>query len=336
MSVRATSTATPVTATRGLTVGAARAAVYRWLWARRRGTGFFVANAEGSWREELEWLGLAAEEAKQAKEAEEPEWLGRLPEILPGDPAPWGVGTAETPIAELRWLGVLPEAMVNFLALLGWRPPEGTPETLTREELARAFHPEQIVSSPLAFDAEKLRALNHHWLHQADLERLLELGLPYFCATGYVQSEPPEPVRLWLRDVIRAVLPGLDFLSLLPQRTRFVFDYSAARALEFPESRAALERAGARDVIREFGRRVLEENWLTVERLRAILEEVRKATHGKGRSLVQPVRVMLTGLPFGPDLADLVPIFETGSQLALPVRVKSCRERVLEFCSTFV
>jgi len=342
MSVRASFAPARRTAAGSLTVRGARAAVYRWLWAQQQGSPFIIAANPEPWREELQWLGLEAEEANPSPRehsglrAGEPSWLGRLPEILPGDSAPWGVGAAETPIADLRWLGVLPEALVNFLALLGWQPPDGASELFSRTQLARLFDPQQIVSTPVAFDAEKLRALNHHWLQQADLDRLLALSLPYFLAAGYLPEDPPEPVRLWLKDVIRAVLPGLDFLSLLPQRTRFVFDYSAARALEFPESRAALERAGARDVIREFGGRVLEENWLTRERLAAIVEEVRKAMHGKGRSLLQPVRVMLTGLPFGPELADLIPIFETGSQLNLAMHVKSCRERVLEFCSVFV
>ncbi|MBI4462378.1 MAG: hypothetical protein HY653_05685 [Acidobacteria bacterium] len=326
-----------LTAEHGLTVAAAREALYRWLWSRphrgregQQGKPFVIPPGRHLWREELRWLGV------EAKEAKEPEWLRRLPDILPSEPAPWGTGTAATSVAELRRLGVLPEALVNFLALLGWRPPEGTSESLSPDELQRVFHPEQIISTPVHFDAEKLRALNHHWLQQADLDRLLELSLAYFTAPGYLPEEPTEPVRQWLKAVIQSVLPGLDFLSLLPQRTRFIFRYSAEQALAFPDSRAALEREGARDVIREFGRRALADSWLTTERLAGILKEVRQATHRKGRAFLAPIRVMLTGLPFGPELAELVPILETGSQLPLPQPVKSCRQRVLEFCSVFV
>ncbi|MFQ5926501.1 MAG: hypothetical protein ACE5MH_03610 [Terriglobia bacterium] len=327
-------------------MASARQGLYLWLWARHQGTVVTLAGGASAWHEELDWLGIEAAEAKQAKEGEEakePEWLARLPEILPSEPAPWGTGTPETPIAGLRTLGVLPEALMNFLALLGSRPPQGTDETLSGEQLLRLFNPEQIVSTPVRFDAEKLRALNRHALQRADLDRLLRLSLPCFRAAGYLPDEPPEPVRQWLKDVIRAVLPGLDFLSLLPQRTRFIFAYSAEQALAFPDSRAALERQGARDVIREFGRRVLAESWprqsrgwLTAERLATILKEIRQTTHWKGWSLLGPTRVILTGLPYGPDLAELVPIFETGSQFPLPQHVKSCRERVLEFCSVFV
>lgn len=338
-----------LTTRNGLTLAAAREALYRWLWARQQSGAVAVRRGPEPWQEELAWLGVELGDcirtagASEPDEVNEPAWLACLPEILPSEPAAWGSGTAETPLAELRELGVLPEALMNFLALLGWRSPQGTSEMLSREQVLRLFHPEQIVSTPVRFDPEKLRTLNHHWLQLAEPDRLLTLGLPYFRAAAMIPDDPPEPVRLWLRDIIRAVLPGLDFLSLLPPRTRFIFCYSAERGLEFADSRAALERDGARDVIREFGRRVLTENWprqgrgwLTAERLAAILEEVKQATHWKGRALVQPVRVVLTGLPYGPELAELVPIFETGSRFRLPQHVKSCRERVLEFCSVFV
>jgi len=328
----------------GLTVAAARDLLYRWLWWKKQGARVSVAAADTQvlWYLEAQWLGLEIEEvepAEKAKQAIEPEILQRLPEILPSEPAPWGVGSGEMPVAELRALGTLPEALVNLLVLLGWRPPEGTSDILTLAQLLRVFTPEQIVPTPVPFQATKLRELNRYWLQQAELDRLLALGLPYFQAVGYIPDNPPEPMRQWLKDVIRAVLPGLDYLALLPQRTRLIFCYSAQACLEFPESRLALEREGARDVIREFGQRVLDsasDSWMTTARLNAIIAQVKAATRWRGRNLLEPLRVVLTGLPFGPDLEQLVAIFEQGSRLQLPVHVKSCRERVLEFCEVFV
>ncbi len=292
--------------------------------------------------DDLRWLGLEA----AAVRGGDAEWLERLPPIEQSEPSPWGQWSGQTTVAELRELGVLPEALLNFLALQGWTPPtEGDPSAMLRaskprevfssDELLALWSPEAIASSPLRFDFELLRRINHHWLQQADLDRLLDLALPYFRRVGWLPEPVPEMVRRWLRDVIRAVLPGLDFLSLLPPRTRLVFDYHAEGWMRLPESREALEREGARAVIRAFGLRALENGWMTVERFNAILEEVKRETFATGRNLVQPIRVMLTGLPFGPDLDDLIPILERGAELPLPVRVKSCRERVLEFCSIF-
>ena len=318
----------------GLTAESARWALYLWLWARQQGIPFTAPPSD-----ELRWLGIEAESGDAgASEASGPDWVNRLPAVEQSEPSPWGQWSGQTTIAELRELGVLPEALVNFLALQGWAPAadgDKPREILSRDELLRLWSPEAIVSTPLRFDFELLRRINHHWLQQADLDRLVELALPYYHRVGWLPDPVPELVRRWLRDVIHSVLPGLDFLSLLPPRTRLVFDYQADGWMRLPESREALEREGARAVIRAFGLRALGNGWMTVERFKEILEEVKRETYATGRNLAQPIRVMLTGLPFGPDLEELIPILERGAELPLPVRVKSCRERVLEFCSIF-
>lgn len=314
----------------GLTVDDARTALYLWLDAHRQGVALTPPSSD-----DLRWLGI---EAAAVRGGDATAWTKRLPPIEQSEPSPWGQWSGQTTVAELRELGVLPEALLNFLALQSWTPPaeaEKPRETFSRDELLALWSPEAISTAPLRFDFELLRRTNHHWLQQADLDRLLELALPYFHRVGWLPDPVPELVRRWLCDVIRAVLPGLDFLSLLPPRTRLVFDYHAEGWMRLPESREALEREGARAVIRAFGLRALENGWMTVERFNQILEEVKRETFATGRNLVQPIRVMLTGLPFGPDLDDLIPILERGAELPLPVRVKSCRERVLEFCSIF-
>jgi len=314
-----------------LSVESARLALFLWLHARRQNAAFAAPALD-----DLAWLGLDPDTG--AAGGETPEWSNRLPPIEQSDPSPWGQWSGQTTLAELRELGVLPEALINFLALQGWRPPqeEGKPcEIFSRNELLNLWSPAALDPAPLKFDFELLRRLNHHWLQQADLDRLAELSLPYYHRVGWIPDPLPPLVRGWLRAVIRAVLPGLDFLSLLPPRTRLVFDYQPERYMLLPESREALEREGARAVIRAFGLRALENGWMTVDRFRQILDEVKGETHMTGRNLVQPIRVMLTGLPFGPELNDLILIIERGAELPLPLRVKSCRERVLAFCSIF-
>ncbi len=319
-----------------LTGESARLALLLWLEARRQGQRFTVAASRDSepWGEELRWLGLEGED--EAPGGELPAWARHLPPLEESPPSPWGQWSGETPVADWRELGVLPEALLNFLALSVWEPPAERGEILSREEILSLWSPEKLLAAPVRFDFERLRRVNHAWLQRADLDRLLELALPYYQRVGWLPAEPSETVRLWLRDLIKAVLPGLDFLSLLPSRTRLVFDYQPESYLRVPESREAMEREGAREVLRVFGQRALEDSWLTVERFEQIVAELKRETGWHGRNLYQPIRVLLTGLPFGPPLAELLPIIERGAELDLPVRVKSCRERVLEFCSVFV
>jgi nondiscriminating glutamyl-tRNA synthetase len=322
-----------------LTVESARRALFLWLDARRQRQPFTVAGPPGAWREELRWLGL--EWQAEEEQGDVPDWLRRLAPIEDSEPSPWGQWGGRTAVSELRELGVLPEALVNFLVLLGWElpaPPEGEEhqEVFSLDDLLAQWSPEKLALAPARFDFELLRRLNRAWLQRADLDRLVALAVPYYQRVGWLPPEVSPLLRLWLRDLIAAVLPGLDFLSLLPPRTRLVFDYHPEGYLRVPESRQAMEREGAREVLRLFSQKALEESWLTVERYHQILDELKRETHWRGRNLIQPIRVLLTGLPFGPGLEELLPVIERGAELDLPVRVKSCRERVLEFCSVFV
>lgn len=321
----------------GPTVECGRIALARWLDARRSGKKLLVApdsSPQGPWRDELLWLGLEWETSDEA--GAPPGWISRLAPLEPAPPSPWGEWGGETRLEKLRELGVLPEALLNFLALTLIEAPPDSAALLARNDLPPLWSPEKLPAAPPRFDFELLRKLNHAWLQRADLDRLLELALPYYQRIDWIPAEPSQAVRLWLRDLIRVVLPGLDFLSLLPPRTRLVFDYQPESYLRVPESREAMEREGAREVLRLFGQKALEESWLTPERYEEILEELKREMPWRGRNLLQPIRVLLTGLPFGPPMKELLPLIERGAELDLPVRVKPCRERVLEFCAVFV
>ncbi len=318
-----------------LTIQSARAAVFVWLQARNRGAEFTLTGEGSERRQELVWLGLDWD--GRAKKGALPRWAAGLPEIQPALPTPYGEWSGETTMTEMRELGVLPEALINFLALQGWPIPEDE-EVRSRDELFAHWPPRSEPPQPRPFDFKQLERINSAWIQRAEPERLLELSLPYYERAGWLpvdDGDLPGDVHRWMLGVIRAVQPQMDFFSLFPPRTRWLFDYKPEHYLKIPESREAMEREGARDVLRSFGRRALEESWLTPERFEEIIEEVKAETGFKGRDLWQPVQVALTGLAFGPKLAGLILIFERGHELDLPLVVKSCRQRVLEFCSVF-
>ncbi len=85
-----------------------------------------------------------------------------------------------TSISTFREMGYLPEALVNYLALLGWGAEDGKTETFTLEELTQAFSLERVTPSPAVFDFDKLNWLNRHYLKQASADRLAALAWPYF------------------------------------------------------------------------------------------------------------------------------------------------------------
>ena len=86
-------------------------------------------------------------------------------------------------ISQYDELGYLPEAMFNFITLLGWSP-EGEQEIFTREELVSVFNPERLSKSPAVFDTQKLSWMNNEYLKKADLERVVDLCLPHLQNAG--------------------------------------------------------------------------------------------------------------------------------------------------------
>src|SRR6202035_4678901 len=85
-----------------------------------------------------------------------------------------------TSIANFRDMGVLPEALMNYLALLGWAPTGGTREIFSLEELVKEFSLERVTPSPAVFDMEKLYWLNRHYIKESPPERIHSQALLFF------------------------------------------------------------------------------------------------------------------------------------------------------------
>ncbi len=260
-----------------------------------------------------------------------------------------------TSLENFREMGILPEALRNYLALLGWSAADGVTEILSDQELTAQFSLERITKSPAVFDQEKLNWLNRHYMKAKPQPQLAEQGLEYLVRAGYMEMLPPPEPRIrtgprwsyanpvgsggsprdatiaWLVRVLDAVLKNLDQLSQLPSASRLIFEYDAAQILSGDETRHVAEDASAREVLEAFVPRVLAEKELTYERFRAIAKEVQKETGKKGKDLFHPIRVAVTGAVSGPELEKLIPIFEEGSKLKLARHVKSTAERLREF-----
>jgi glutamyl-tRNA synthetase/nondiscriminating glutamyl-tRNA synthetase len=236
-----------------------------------------------------------------------------------------------TSISNFREMGVLPEALMNYLALLGWAPHGGTRETFTREELIKEFELERVTPSPAVFDMQKLYWLNRHYISLTDQQTLFELALPHFSRARFVTA-PDATTREWLNKLIALLAPSVDKLDELPGRAALIFNVDAKAALAVEENATMFQSDQAKNVVHTFAQAVrAEKGPLMAERFKAIMNDVKTKTGAKGKDLFHPVRVALTGSHSGPEFDKLIPIIEQGSALKLPTHVKSVRERVDEF-----
>src|SRR5581483_3924974 len=124
-----------------------------------------------------------------------------------------------TSVASFREMGILPEALVNYLALLGWGAEGGTRELFSREELVKEFRLERVTASPAVFDFDKLHWLNRHYLKAADPERIAELAWPHFTAAGFLlrreDASPAAAVEAWFGKLLALCLPSANQLDEL-------------------------------------------------------------------------------------------------------------------------
>ena len=256
-----------------------------------------------------------------------------------------------TSIANFREMGVLPEALVNYLALLGWAPSGGTREIFSLKELVKEFSLERITPSAAVFDMEKLYWLNRNYIKTWAPDQLGCIGLWFFAKAGLIESSDAvwhtsqrapvvhvsDELRLWVSRIVSLLAPYVDRLEQLPERASSIFQYDAKAALSAPDNAEVLAWPQTNAVLAGFITKILKDEsaqagQLAPEQFKKIVNEVKAETGAKGKELFHPIRIVITGSHSGPDFDRLIPILEEGSHLTLPKSVLSTHQRVEEFC----
>jgi len=275
-----------------------------------------------------------------------PPAFAHLALVMGPDHSPLSKRHGATSVSEFRAKGFLPEALVNYLALIGWSPrghggshadddATGSADTelVPLDELVRRFSLEGVGLSPGVFDEEKLAWVNRHYLKSADPSRLARLAVEFFRAAG--RPLDPDAVGLrFLAEVMPIASGAVDRLDQIPPRLSFLFDFDPAGALTDAVVRREVSEPAARSVLRAFADALAVAPRLDRDRFRAVAAEVRAVTGQKGKGLFHPIRLALTARPEGPELDLIVPAIDHGAELpgsaGLPA-VLGCRERARAF-----
>jgi nondiscriminating glutamyl-tRNA synthetase len=259
-----------------------------------------------------------------------PPRFGHLSLVMGPDHTPLSKRHGVTSVAEFKAKGYLPEALVNYLALIGWSPG-GDEELLPLDELARRFEISAVSRSAGVFDEDKLAWVNRHYLKAAAPARLVEWSLPFLAAAAQVTGDLTAGARAWLEAVVPAAAASVDRLAQIPERLRVVFDFDAAAALADEALARELGEPGARDVVAALaGELAAAPRVDDREAFRALAGRVKNRTGQKGRTLFHPIRVALTGAAEGPELDLIVPAIDRAADLPEGSGLASvigCRER---------
>lgn len=203
-------------------------------------------------------------------------------------------------------LGYLPEALLNFIALLGWSPV-GEQEIFSREELIEQFDLSRVSKSPAVFDPHKLNYLSNQYMKKAPLARVVELCVPHLVKAGLIPAERTAEEEQWTQKLIalyqEQLTCGAEIVALSG-----VFFQKDAQA-ENEEAAAVLKEESASVVLRAFLAKVETAEEFAPESIGALLKQVQKETGIKGKLLFMPVRVALTGQMHGRDLNHTLHLF---------------------------
>lgn len=210
----------------------------------------------------------------------------------------------DTSVEQYIEKGYLPEALINFLALLGWAP-EGEEEIFTMEQLIEKFSLDRVSKSPAVFDMEKLNYINGYYIRNSSIERVTKMAIPYLQEAGYVPEKIDADYERWLQGVVNV---ARNYISCMSEITEHVdvffndeFKVEDAMAIE------ALKGEHVPDVLRSLQAKV-EKTELHPENVKSLLKEICTELNLGGKKVFMPVRAALTGKTKGPEMHDLIPL----------------------------
>lgn len=201
-------------------------------------------------------------------------------------------------IEQYDQLGYLPEAMFNFIALLGWSP-EGEQEIFSREELIRIFDANRLSKSPAVFDTNKLSWLNNTYMKSADVQLLTDMSIPHLQKAGRLPAELSGAQRTWVEELVKLYQEQMNCASDITELTELFFREELAYD---DECRALLSEEHVPVVVQAFLNQVETSPEFTPEAIAGMLKQVQKDTGYKGKQLFMSIRVALTGQMHGRDL----------------------------------
>lgn len=224
--------------------------------------------------------------------------FGHLPLILGPDKKRLSKRHGSVAVEEYRNQGILPEALVNFLALLGWNPGDER-EVMSREELTEAFDLARVNSSNAVFDVKKLQWMNGKYLSLIPMDSFLQ------------QLEPYLEDKTWMQDP--AFRPRVELM-----RTRAVTMRELPPLLEpfyrndFPYEAAALEKTKKDPyvavLVKEFAGLLAQATHWEKHALEGLLRDFSTAKEIKPAVVIHPLRLAISGKTAGPGLFELLEV----------------------------
>ncbi len=228
-----------------------------------------------------------------------PPQFAHHPLILGADRTPLSKRHGVTSVRNYRDEGYLPEALNNYLALLGWTPEEKG-EILSLEDLVRTFRLEKVAKSAPVFDRKKLDWINSQHIRRMDLESLSEKVAPFIPPEMSMDPRKLKGIVATLRDNLQTLKQIREYIGIFTD-SPLDMESSAVEALKSPQ---------AAKVLSEMRSLLTSGIPLTEESASQFMETLRLRVGFQGKVMMMPIRAAITGKTHGPELAKILALVE--------------------------
>jgi len=205
-------------------------------------------------------------------------------------------------IEQYNDLGYQPEALFNFIALLGWSP-KGEEEIFSREKLVEIFDAERLGTSPAAFDQKKLEWISNQYIKATDVDELTKEVVPHVVEAGVYPENPTKEDQEWLEKLVALYQEQMSYAAEIIQLANLFF----GEGITFDEGAAeVLLGETVPEVLSSFKGQLNSIEEFKSENIFPTIKAVQKETGIKGKNLFMPIRVATTGQQHGPELSDAI------------------------------
>ncbi|MCC3489271.1 MAG: glutamate--tRNA ligase [Microcoleus sp. PH2017_16_JOR_D_A] len=204
-----------------------------------------------------------------------------------------------TSISDFKDMGYIPEALVNYMTLLGWTAPDSTQEIFTLSEAAAVFTFDRVNKAGAKFDWDKLNWLNGQYLHKMPVPQLTDLLIPYWQKAGYEFDYKVD--RPWLEQIAALIGPSLVRLTDAVGMCKLFF----LPTLEYEEEALAqLQQSGAAQALQAVQEALESHPTLIAAEAQKITKKLSKEKNLNKGLIMRSLRAALTGAMHGPDLIE--------------------------------
>ncbi len=251
--------------------------------------------------------------------------FAHLPMVLGSDGARLSKRHGATSLDQFREGGYLPEALMNYLSLLGWSSPDGR-EVLEIDEIIKTFELERVGKSASIFDYEKLKWINRQHIRKVPIERIVEECIPYLREEGFLPTVLSESHKNWLSNAIKAILSNLETLKDVKKEFQIFFYFKPEEMDE--ESKKLIIEENSRKIVSELFSKIKDLDYVEWDEFSEIVKKVGENLKIKGKELFHPIRVALTSKFSGLELKSFVPLIEDGSKIEFPLKILNVKDRI--------